>query len=133
MSRVFVLDENISPAVAVALQTLDYPVRHCTEFLERGTKDEVLFLEVASRDYFLVTQDQNMSRKKHQRAAMVAQGLGVFIFTGKASKNNRELALLLQQAFDEMQSKAQHVARPFIFGISDRRHFDRHDTPRRRR
>jgi hypothetical protein len=117
----------------VALRALDYPVVHCTDFLSRGTPDEVLFKEIAARDYFLVTQDQNMSRKKHQRAVMLSLGLGVFIFSGKASRTNKELALLLQQSFAEIVHRSETTSRPFVFGITDRRHFERQDTGRRRR
>ena len=129
----FAFDENVSPAIVLALKTLEYPVIHCTEFLPRGTPDEQLFEEIANRDFFLVTQDQNMSRKRHQRSAMLALGLGVFIFTGRASRSNREFALLLQQSFPEMANKATATLRPFIFGITDRRHFERDDSPRRRK
>ena len=86
---IFAFDENVSTAIVQALKSLDYPVVHCTDFLARGTPDDVLFEEIASRGYFLVTQDQNMSRKKHQRAAMLSLGLGVFVFTGRASRTNK--------------------------------------------
>lgn len=128
----FVFDENVSPALVKVLLLLEYPVIHCTEFLPRGTADHVLFEEIASQGSFLVTQDQNMSRKKHQRAAMLALGLGVFIFTGKASRSNREFALLLQQSFPEIEHRAETTARPFVFGITDRRKFERQDRGRRR-
>ena len=72
----FAFDENVSPAIVLALKTLEYPVIHCTEFLPRGTPDEQLFEGIANRDFFLVTQDQNMSRKRHQRSAMLARGRG---------------------------------------------------------
>jgi predicted nuclease of predicted toxin-antitoxin system len=128
----FVFDENVSPAIVTALKTLDYPVIHCTEFVARGTADEVLFREIASHGYFLVTQDQNMSRKKHQRAIMLSLHLGVFIFTGKASRTNKEFAILLQQSFSEIIRRSATTSRPFVFGITDRRRFERQDVGRRR-
>lgn len=129
----FVFDENVSPAIVAALKALSFPVVHCTEFLPRGTPDERLFEEIARRGDLLITQDQNMSRKKHQRAVMLSLGLGVFIFTGKASRSNAEFTVLLLQVFSELTHRAATTNRPFVFGITDRRHFERQDSVRRRR
>lgn len=131
MPFTFLFDENVSPAIVDALKALEYPVCHCTEFLPRGSSDERVFAMTAVRDYILVTQDQNMSRKKHQRAAMLSHGLGVFIFTGQASRSNKEFAILIQRVFGEMRIKAERTTRPFVYGITDRRRFDRLDKRRR--
>jgi predicted nuclease of predicted toxin-antitoxin system len=131
VSATFVFDENVSPRIVVALKALDYPVCHCTDVLSRGSADEAVFAMASTHGYFLVTQDQNMSRKPHQRAAMLSHGLGVFIFTGKATRSNKEFALLIQRSFDEMRARAERTARPFIYGITDRRRFDRLDRRRR--
>ncbi len=122
----FVFDENISPKIVQILQVLEFDAVHSTALLPSGTADEALFAVLQS-DMYLVTQDQNMVRKRHQRAAMLDAGLGVFIFTGHASKSVPVLALLVQQVWGEMLSTAQTTARPFIFGISDRRRFERLD------
>lgn len=131
MPVTFLFDENVSSAIVTALKALEYDVCHCTELLPRGTKDEVLFATAASGGYILVTQDQNMSRKAHQRAAMLTHRLGVFIFTGKASRSNKEFAILIQRVFAEMRMKAERTSRPFVYGITDRRRFERLDRRRR--
>jgi predicted nuclease of predicted toxin-antitoxin system len=123
----FILDENISPKIAAALRAVDQPVSHATDIAPRGTPDEQLFLAVSQAGFFLVTQDQNMARKRHQRAALLSSGVGVFIFTGKASRDLLTFTTLIFQALPRMTVLANATERPFIWGITDRREFTRLD------
>jgi hypothetical protein len=124
---IFVLDENISPKIAAAMRAIDQPVSHALDIVARGTPDEELFRVVADAGLFLVTQDQNMARKKHQRAALLSAGVGVFIFTGKASRDLLGFTTLISQTLPRMIALATDTPVPFIWGISDRRDFTRLD------
>lgn len=120
----FLFDENISPDVVESLRALDKPVIHVTQLdeLGRGAPDQKIFDFLGRRsDYILVTQDQRMTRKKHQRQAIRDAGLGVFVLTGRAEKSNDDLVVLLLQCWSEITRPATRSPRPFIFGISDRR------------
>ncbi len=130
---IFVFDENISPKVVEALQVLQYPAQHSTNLVPRGATDQVLFRALNPSEMCLVTQDQNMARKSHQREAILSARLRVFIFTGDASKSLAAMALLVQQVWPQLENLAQVTPAPFIFGISDRKRFERLDTPRKPR
>ncbi|MEX2284407.1 MAG: DUF5615 family PIN-like protein [Gemmatimonadota bacterium] len=116
----FLLDENISHKIAKALSALGEAVRHVTDVLPRGTADEAIFEKLAEEDWFLITQDQYIRRRKHQREAMLQAGIGAFIFTGRAEKSLKEMTVAVLERFDEINELAIRTDRPFIFGIPDR-------------
>ncbi|MBI2997965.1 MAG: hypothetical protein HYY46_05855 [Deltaproteobacteria bacterium] len=123
----FLLDENISHLVADALKALGKPVAYVTDILPRGADDVTLFGQLGQLDWFLVTQDQKIRRKKHELEAMRQAGIGAFIFTGRANKTVERMTIMILEHFDEIQKLAQQTPRPFIFGISDRGSVDRLD------
>lgn len=123
----FLFDENISPDICAALKALKKPVEHVLDVPELGreTPDERTFAFLAEHeDWFLITQDKKMGRKKHQRAAMRQAVVGAFIFTGKAEKSNDEFMVLILRVWPEIERRAAGMQRPFIVGISDRHVFD---------
>ena len=116
----FLLDENLSFRTANALKALEKPVVHVTEILEAGSTDEEIFEELSQRGWFLLTQDQKIRRRRHQREAMMQQGLGVFVLTGRAVKSLDDLTIMVLEHFDEIERLARDTRTPFIFGIPDR-------------
>lgn len=120
----FVFDENISDRIVRALRDLDYPCLHSTDLVSRGATDEELIAAVRAADAFLVTQDRQIARRPHQRAALFAAGIGAFVFTGRAADSIKTLALLIQKVFPEMEARAESTPRPFVFTVTDRGHFD---------
>ena len=116
----FLFDENISPAIVRALKELGKPVAYITDILPRGTDDLTIFRKLSELDWILVTQDQNIKRKKHEREAMKQAMLGAFIFTGRAEKDIDSMTILILKHFQQMESFASSTKRPFIFGISDK-------------
>jgi len=76
-----------------------------------------------------VTLDAKMSRRPAQRQAIVDCGLGVFVFTGRAlaQRSFREIAAFVLSVADSILEKARTTKPPFIWGISDRKAFDRLD------
>jgi len=123
----FLFDENISPAIVRALRELGKPVAYITDILPRGTADLTIFQKLGELGWILVTQDQNIKRKKHERAAMKQAALGAFIFTGRAEKDIDSMTILILKHFQQMQNFESSTRRQFIFGISDKGSIDRLD------
>ena len=95
--------------------------------LPRGTDDVTIFRRLGELEWVLVTQDQNIKRKKHEREAMKQSMLGAFIFTGRAEKDIDSMTILILKHFRQMEKFAGSTRRPFIFGISDKGSVDRLD------
>jgi predicted nuclease of predicted toxin-antitoxin system len=123
----FLFDENISPAIVRALKELGKPVAYITEILPRGTDDVTIFHKLGELGWILVTQDQNIKRKRHEREAMKQAGVGAFIFTGRAVRDIDSMTILILRHFQQMEAFASSTRRPLIFGISDKGSFDRLD------
>ncbi|MGH7717676.1 MAG: DUF5615 family PIN-like protein [Steroidobacteraceae bacterium] len=120
-------DENFPVQIARALSELGYKATHLADELPRGTSDEQLFQHLNGRDCYLVTQDVQMSRKPHQKLALLQAGLGVFVFTGRAERSLTQMMVMVLQNLERMTTAAERTSRPFIYGISDRGRIDRLD------
>ena len=123
----FLFDENISQLIVDALKALGKPAAYLTDILPRGTDDIALFSRLGELNWFLVTQDKKIKRKKHELEALRRAGIGAFIFTGRAERDLDSMMMLVLKHFNEIQRLATETARPFIFGISDKGSFDRLD------
>jgi len=123
----FLFDENISHLIVDALKALRKPVAYLTDILPRGTDDIALFSRLSELNWFLVTQDKKIKRKRHELEALRRAGLGVFIFTGRAERDVDSMMVLVLKHFNEIQRLATATTRPFIFGISDKGSIDRLD------
>lgn len=118
-------DENMPPRVADALRALGtVEAWHLTQHLPRGTPDEEVFAFLAGKDWLLVTQDERIRKRPHQRQALLAAGVGAFILTGRADRNVEQTLQFLLSRLDEMRRLAG-AARPFIFGVPDKGKIDR--------
>lgn len=130
---IFLLDANFPPHLARALQALDQEdcqFRHSPEEFGPDASDEKIFQAIRDRGWLLITLDAKMARRPAQRRAILDAGLGVFVFTGTslAQRSFREIASFVLSVADRILDKAGTTKRPFIWGISDRRVFDRLDT-----
>jgi hypothetical protein len=123
----FLFDENISPLIVNALKALGKPVAYITDILPRGTDDLTIFAKLGQVGWFLVTQDQRIKRKKHEREAMKQAQIGAFIFMGRAERSVDDMMIQILRHFAQMERFAQSTTRPFIFGISDKGSIDRLD------
>jgi predicted nuclease of predicted toxin-antitoxin system len=123
----FLFDENISPAIVRALKELGKPVAYITDMLPRGTDDLTIFAKLGQLEWILVTQDQHIKRKKHEREAMKQAKIGAFIFSGRAEKDIDTMTILILKHFRQMENFAGTTKPPFIFGISDKGSIDRLD------
>ena len=82
-----------------ALKELGKPVAYITDILPRGTDDLTIFRQLGQLEWILVTQDQNIKRKKHEREAMKQAMIGAFIFTGRAEKDIDSMTILILKHF----------------------------------
>jgi hypothetical protein len=126
----FLLDENFAPSIAKALVALshdDVNFHHAVDEFGRGASDTLVFEGVRDRGWLLVTQDVHMARRPDQRQALLDAGLGVFVFTGRAQRSFRQIAVAVLSVADEMVRVARRTPRPFIWGIPDRGAFKRLD------
>jgi hypothetical protein len=129
---IFLLDENFPPQLARALQALDQEdcqFRHAPDEFGAGAADETIFAGIRDRGWFLVTLDARMARRPAQRQAILDAGLGVFVFKGSALPQRpfRDIAAFVLTVAAEIIERARSTSRPFIWGISDRRVFERMD------
>ncbi|MGQ0715046.1 MAG: DUF5615 family PIN-like protein [Gemmatimonadaceae bacterium] len=119
-------DENIPPKVAAALQALgSCEARHLVDHLPRGTPDETVFQFLAEKGWFLVTQDYRIKRNPHQRRVLLQAGLGAFILTGRGHRSVEEMMIFVLECLPEIRVYAEETRKPFIYGISDKRKFEK--------
>lgn len=123
----FLFDENIAKQIVEALRALDWDAVHALEVVKQGTDDITLLARVAHEGWYFVSQDQRITRHPVQRKALIDLKIGAFFFTGRAERSLTELAILILTCQYEMLEKANRTKRPFIYGISDRRKFERLD------
>lgn len=121
----FVLDNNISYKIAIALTALDIPVHHITDILPADTPDEDFFPEIARLGWILITQDKMIRKRKHERLAMGQAGIGVFVYMGRADKSLSEMTRMLLRDVDNMCAHLAKTTPPFVIGISDKGKFER--------
>jgi hypothetical protein len=129
----FVLDATFSPKLADALKALseeDAEFEYAPALFGPAADDSTIFQGVQARGAFLITLDTRMTKHPQQRAAMKGAGIGVFVFTGRSlpQRTFREIAASVLAATDEIVNKARETDCPFIWGISDRKKFDRLDA-----
>ena len=123
---ILLLDENMPPRVADALHALGtIEAYHVTKYLPRGAPDVEIFEFLKDKpEWVLVTQDKRIRRRKQELAALKAAKVGAFFLTGSTDRGIESMAAFLLQCLDEMRRHAARLPRPFIVGITDKRHFE---------
>jgi len=79
----------------------------------------------AKDDWLLVTQDTRITKRPHERKALMDADLGAFFFTGRAEKSVEQLLILILECLPEIERYASRTVRPFLIGISDQGKFKR--------
>ncbi len=121
----FFLDENLSRRIAKALTALGHRAEHLLDHLPQGTPDTEYFPFVAEKGWFVLTQDQRIRKRPHERKALLDAEIGAFILTGRATKSVDQTTIQLLGKLEELKKLAEKTKRPFIFGISDRGKIER--------
>lgn len=124
---ILLLDENMPPRVADALHALGtIEAYHVTKHLPRGATDVEIFAFLADKpEWVLVTQDERIRKRPQELAALKHARVGAFVLTGRSNRNVEEMLAFLAGCLDEMRKVSAENRRPFVFGISDRKRFDR--------
>lgn len=118
-------DENFPPYLPEALRLFGFDAIHALEEHEAGTTDVELFAELGDKGWIWVSHDKGAKRKPHERRALIAAGLGAFIFTGRSKRTAVQMMIFVLSHIDEMIDLATRVRKPFIYGLSDRGKFER--------
>jgi hypothetical protein len=116
------LDENLSPALARALNSLaeidGHQVVHVTSLVSRGTADIELFEAVKLAGVQIhITQDHHQ-RRQIERDAIAASGLIVFVLDKSwASQTFFEKAARLVQWWPRLIEHAEAMKPPAVFRV----------------
>lgn len=125
---IFLLDENMPPKVAAALQALgSCEARHVVDHLPRGTPDEQVFTFASAQGWILLTQDVRIRRNPHQRAALLQAGIGAFILTGRADRSVEQMMIFILERLPQIVEAARRSTPPYIYGVPDRGRIERLD------
>lgn len=127
---IFLLDATFAPQLARALQELDQEdceFRHSSAVFGQDAPDEVIFQGIKDRGWYLLTLDARMAKRPAQRQAIIDCGIGTFVFRGTSlpQRSFRKIAAFVLDVTDDIMNKATTTTRPFIWGISDRKVFER--------
>jgi hypothetical protein len=116
------LDENLSPALARALNSLveadDHQVIHVNELVPRGAPDIDLFAAVTKAGIHIhITQDHH-HRKQIERDAIARTGLVVFVLNkGWTTQPHFEKAARLIQWWPRIVEHAEAMSPPAVFRV----------------
>ena len=116
----FVLDENLSPRLAKALELLDESegvrVRAVTELFEAGTADDTLLAALGTAGAFLITRDTRQRKRPAELEAWVANSAGVFVLSGK-NLERWEIVRQVVASWPLIKKAAQNTTRPFAYRV----------------
>jgi len=116
------LDENIPPQIAVALKALGHEAVHLEEYLPRASSDQQVLRFLADHeDWYFVSQDSKISRRPHERAALLQAGVGAYFYTGRAERSVDQPMVLMLETLPQIKAHAARTKRPFMIGISDQK------------
>ena len=125
----FLFDANFPSTLCEAFATLTARREHkfipADAHLGVGAKDEAVIRAASEAGWFLVTLDQGISRNPAKRRALIAGGVGAFVFTGSAIGNLSffKIAAFVLSIAEEMLDHASRTKRPFILAMSPEQRF----------
>lgn len=118
---ILLFDENLPVSAVDSLQALpSIEARHTTEELHSAATDQQIFAFLRTRpQWYLVTQDLQITRRPHEIAAYHAAKVGAFILTGRAHKTAEVTCGLILRSIGAMRRIASEESKPFVFSITD--------------
>lgn len=112
----FVLDENLSPDLAVLLKALGEDVIHITKRWKAGTKDKVWLPRVGELGWTVVSFDREMMRNKVELRLYKQHNVGGFLLAGRNAKGI-EIARQLLHSWELIKELAEATQRPFYIRL----------------
>lgn len=130
------IDENFPPQLARGLNILQHPlnmketyeieVLSIKDEFGIGTKDEDWIPLVGERNGFVITQDYQIQRTKHQRDLYEKHNVGIFFFS--APKSGFPYWDMVKQFIEKWESIKTIIKRdkpPFAYRCSARKPFEK--------
>lgn len=115
----FFFDANLSPRLSQALSVLGESAFHVQDVLGRRVPDEVWLQYAGEREWCIVSQDRNILKRPHERAALTNFRVGAFFLVDIAPSHCKILQTLMRH-WPEMKRVAAKTERPFIRAIRQR-------------
>jgi len=114
----FVLDENVSPELAVVLRSLGEDVDHLTDHWKAGTRDTVWLPLVGKKGWIVLSFDHELMRNKPELKLFRRHHVGGFQIVGKAAKGF-EIARQLLYSWGLIKELAEKEQPPFYFRLPE--------------
>lgn len=125
------MDENMPAHLAAGFQLLQEPeglrtgypveVRYIPKVFGRGVKDEIWIPKLGEEGACVITQDINISRRKHELELYRKHKLGAFFLRGPSRKQGLSVWQMVQalaKNWPEICRIAHEVERPFGYEFS---------------
>lgn len=122
------LDENLPKHLAEGFNILQYPeglkfgynieVKYIPSAFGRGAKDEDWIPKVGTEKAFVITQDINISRRKHELELYEKNKIGIFFLRGPSKKKGLsiwQMTEALAKNWSEMITKMHKEEKPFAY------------------
>lgn len=123
-------DENFPPHLARGFEILQKPesqkmklqteVRFLPDIFGRGAKDEHWIPEIGKNEDCIITQDVNITRRKHELELYRQNKIGLFLLRGPSKKAGLkiwDMVLALAKNWPELLDKAHNYNKPFAFNF----------------
>ena len=121
----FMVDENLSPYLARALQGLfsaDHEVEHIRNYFGPGTTD-ISWIEILSQqgEWIIISGDRRISKNKAELAAFRSSNLiGFFLCRTIIQKPVRQQLIRILTIWDQLETQARLVQPGAMFEIPER-------------
>ena len=111
----FLFDANLPSRIPESLRILGEQAHHVHDIFAPGTPDETWINYAGARGWCIVSRDTNITRKPHERAALVAHSVGAFfLLPGGRSPTFWRMVETVIRHWSQMKRIAATEDRPFL-------------------
>ena len=116
----FFVDNNLGKPLAAGMTGFGEDVVHLTDHFDADAEDSEWLAHIGSRGWYLITRDDRIRYKPHERRAFVENEVGAFFLGGK-NLNRCELIQQLVRNWPRMKDFAATADRPFAVRVAPTR------------
>jgi predicted nuclease of predicted toxin-antitoxin system len=128
----FIFDAHLPRVLTRALAQLREPVAHVFDFFPPDASDEEIIAWAGERAICVVSRDTSISRRKHQKSAVLGHAVGMFyLLPGAVSPNRCKIIQTVIKHWPGMKVQSRR-RKPFLVAIRERSGISRYDAPRPR-